>query len=412
MAEFFRVVELSMVFSEMTSFDRMGIECVCIEEALGRILADNVIATEDMPPWPRATMDGYAVRASDTFGSSDATPTLLTVVGKVEMGLFPTCEIAHGEACYIPTGGFLPKGADAVVMIEYVGQVGDTAIEVNRPVTTGENVLDTGWDVARNEVVLRRGRRLRPQDLGLLAGLGIGSVRVFKRPKVFLVSTGDEVVPLDQLPRLGQVRDMNRYSLGALVKAAGGQIVGFRLVPDTVEALRTVLQQGLQQADVVVLSGGSSVGERDVVVEVVKGFDSAEVLVHGIAMRPGKPTLLARINGKAVVGLPGHPVSALMVGYVFLVPFLRFLHGEDEVPVPGPHGEKKEAILTTSIASAPGQQEYVRVCVEDRQGVLYARPMFGKSSMISTMVKSDGVIVVPLCAEGLAQGTKVEVILF
>jgi molybdopterin molybdotransferase len=408
--EFFHVVEPSVVFSLLASFGRTGIEHVGLEEALDRVLAQEVRAEEDLPYGPRATMDGYAVRAADTFGSTENSPTLLALAGRVEMGKLPGFALSSGQACEIPTGGFLPDGADAVVMIEYADRLSERAIEVRRPVTAGENVLGKGGDVVAGKVVLGPGRRLRPHDLGLLAGLGVCQVAVHQRPKVFLVSTGDEIVPANQKPAPGQVRDINRYSISALVTRAGAEVTGFRLVQDIADKLGRALEEGLGSSDAVVLSGGSSVGERDTLVEAVGRFAGAELLAHGIAISPGKPTLLARIAGKPVFGLPGHPVSAMIVAQVFLVPFLRFLQGE--ALLPGPEGTKREAILATSVPSVSGRQEFVRVRLEEQNGTLYARPVFGRSSMLSSMVDADGLIVVPTHTEGLARGTKVEVTLF
>jgi molybdopterin molybdotransferase len=408
--EFFRVATPSQVFSELACFPRLGSERVGLEDALFRVLAEEVIASEDLPPWPRATMDGYAIRAADTFGASEAHPALQTVIGRVEMGMFPALTVGIGQVAEIPTGGFLPKGADAVVMVEYTSRVGDGTIEVVRPVTVGENVLGSGEDVAAGEVLLPPGRRLRPQDLGMMAGLGRTEVSVFRQARVVVASTGDEVVPVTHIPGPGQIRDINSYSLSALVRTMGAKPILYGVVPDEAHLLRKVLERGLSEGDIVVVSGGSSVGERDLVVSVVASLPNARVVVHGVAVSPGKPTLLARVDGKAVFGLPGHPVSAMIVAKVFLIPFLKFIGGEELEG--GLQGTRVEALLATSIPSVQGREEYVRVRIKETDGKLYALPVFGKSSMLSTMVKSDGLIVVPIHAEGLSKGEMVEVILF
>lgn len=410
MKEFLRVVTPSQIYEMLSSFSRLGSEEIRIEDAPGRVLCEDLLSPEDLPPAARATMDGYAVRAEDTFGATDSLPAYLRVVGRVEMGKAPSFGIQAGQAAAIATGGFLPAGADAVVMVEHTNQAGPSEIEVSRPVTTGENVLAAGADVARGDLLLARGRRIRPQDTGLLAGVGLCDLRVYRRPRVAVASSGNEIVPADRKPAPGEIRDTNRYTVGALVRSAGADVVPLGIVPDNLGALREAIERGLNEADVVVISGGSSVGERDLVAQVVSGFPECRTLAHGVAVRPGQPTLLAELRGKAFFGLPGHPVSAMVVAQVFLVPFLRYLQGEELNQ--GLAGRKVDAVLSTSIASVQGREEYVRVRVVERDGKLHAEPVFGRSSMLSTMTRSDGLVRVPLHAEGLAGGEKVEVVLF
>ncbi|MEW6439537.1 MAG: gephyrin-like molybdotransferase Glp [bacterium] len=410
MTEFFRVVTPDEIFEQLASFRRVGTERVRLEDAGARVLASEVASGEDQPPWPRSTMDGYAVKAADTFGATDALPGLLSVSGRVEMGKMPGFEIRPGQAAGIPTGGFLPAGADAVVMIEYTNPAGDGSLEVTRPVTAGENVMGRGEDVARGEILLRPGRRVRPQDAGLMAALGMADVEVFRRPRVAICSTGNEIVPMTQVPAPGQIRDANSYSVGSLVKAAGGEPLRLGIVQDEAALLEEAIRRGTAEGDVMVLSGGSSVGERDLLVEVVGALPGARVLAHGVAISPGKPMLLADVAGKALIGLPGHPVSATVVAQVFLLPFLRYIGGEDLVA--GLSGRKVKAVLATSVASVQGREEYVRVRLEVRDDVWYAHPVFGRSGMLSTLVRSDGLVRVPLHAEGVARGEEVEVTLF
>jgi molybdopterin molybdotransferase len=398
------------VFQTLASFERVGLERVELQEALHRVLGEDVAAGEDLPPFPRATMDGFAVKAEDTFGASDSLPALLSVAGAVEMGFQPDFVVGKGQAAEIPTGGFLPSGADAVVMVEYTNCLGDGTVEVTRPVTSGENVLGRAEDVAQGAVLLKRGWRLRPQDIGMLAGLGRTQVEVFRRPTVVVASTGNEIVPITETPAPGQIRDINSYSVSALVKGAGAMPVLFGVVPDEAALLREALLRGIAGGDVLVVSGGSSVGERDLMVHVVGSLPESEILVHGVAVSPGKPTLLARVKGKALFGLPGHPVSALLVARVFLLPFLAFVGGDELKPK---RSERRvEARLGTSVPSVQGREEYVRVRLEERDGQWIAWPVFGKSSMLSTMVRSDGLFRIPIHAEGIAEGERVEVILF
>lgn len=407
--EFFKVVTPEQVFEALSGFGRLAVETVPIDDALGRVCGADIASPEDLPPLPRSTMDGYAVRAADTFGASDSIPAFLDVAGAIAMGQLSGIAIGRNQAAAIPTGGFLPRGADSVVMVEYTGPAGDGAIEVSRPVTTGENVLGKAEDVARGEVVIPAGKRLLPQDIGLLAGLGMTQVAVYRRPKVAVISTGDEIVPVTDAPPPGRIRDINSHSIAALVRTSGGEAEMFDIVPDDPDRLRTAIEKVLA-SDIVVLSGGSSVGERDHMVNVVSSMPGTVIFAHGIAISPGKPTLIASIGGKPLFGLPGHPVSALVVAQVFLAPFIRYLEGE--ALKRGPAGMRVRAALTTSVHSAQGREEYIRVKIEDEQGQVSARPVFGKSGMLSTLVKADGFIVVPMHAEGIPAGEMVDVFLF
>jgi molybdopterin molybdotransferase len=408
--EFFKVVTPEQIFETLAGFSRLAIETVPLDDALGRICGGDIASPEDLPPLPRSTMDGFAVRAADTFGASDSIPAFLDVAGGVAMGQIPGIVVGRNQAAAIPTGGFLPQGADAVVMVEYTSPAGEGAIEVSRPVTAGENVLGTAEDVALGEVVIPLGKRLLPQEIGLLAGLGITEVAVYRKPRAAVISTGDEIVPITAAPPPGRIRDINTHSIAALVRSSGGEAEMFEIVPDDPTLLRAALEKALASADVVALSGGSSVGERDHMVKVVSALPGAVVHAHGIAISPGKPTLIASVNGKPVFGLPGHPVSALVVAQVFLAPFIRYLGGEELKR--GPAGARVRAVLAGSVRSAQGREEYVRVKIEGTQGQISARPVFGKSGMLSTLVKADGFVVVPIHAEGIPAGETVDVILF
>jgi molybdopterin molybdotransferase len=409
LTEFLRVVSSDELFRQLGSFPRLAAERVPLFDSLGRTLTEDAIAPEDLPERPRSAMDGYAVRAEDTFGASDANPALLKIAGVVEMGKLSDLVVAAGEAAQISTGGFLPSGADSVVMVEYTDRAGKDSVEVTRPVTAKANVIDRGDDVRAGEAVVPQGRRLRPQELGLLAALGVVEVSVYRRPRVAVISTGDEVVPIDRKPGPGQIRDANACSVSALVRASGAEPIAFEIVPDDLAKLARTLLAALSEADVVVLSGGSSVGTRDLMVDAVASLPMVEVLAHGVTIRPGKPTLLARQNGKAILGLPGHPVSAIIIAQVFLVPFLRYLQGG--VHEKGPLGERRKAELAVSMHSTTGLEEYVRVRLEEqRGGRVIAHPVFGKSSMLSTMVKADGLVVIPPPLEGLPRGAAVEVV--
>ena len=391
-------------------FARLDSECIGLDSALGRILSDSIVAGEDLPEGSRSTVDGFAVRAEDTFGASDSLPAFLEVVAPVIMGTLPDFEIHSGQAAQIPTGGFLPTGADAVVMVEYTNAAGPNSIEVTRPVTVRTNVLEKGEDAKCGEILLAPGKLIRSQEIGFLAALGITEVYAYRKPNVAVLSSGDEVVPMDQTPSLGQIRDANSHAIAGLVRASGAEAFAMDIVPDNSEMLKAAIKLGLAQADVVVLSGGSSVGARDLMVDAVAALPGVEILAHGVSIRPGKPTLLARQADKAIVGLPGHPVSALVVAQVFLAPLLRYLQGCELRK--GPLGHRVSATLATSIHSTIGLEEYVRVRIDGTaENGFVAHPVFGKSGMLSTMVKADGIVVVPMNAEGFSKGKIVEVIL-
>jgi molybdopterin molybdotransferase len=408
--EFFKVVTPDEVFEALSGFDRLAVETVPLDAALGRVCGADIASPEDLPPLSRSTMDGYAVIAADTFGASDSIPAFLDVAGTVSMGKLSVITLGRNQAAAIPTGGFLPRGADAVVMVEYTSAAGEGAIEVSRPVTIGENVLGKAEDVAMGEIVTPAGKRLLPQDIGLLAGLGILQISIYRRPKAAVISTGDEILPVTADPPPGRIRDINSHSIAALIRASGGEAERFAIVPDDPALLRSAIEEALASADVVVLSGGSSVGERDHMVNVVSSMPGALVHAHGVAISPGKPTLIASAGGKPLFGLPGHPVSALVVALVFLAPFIRYLGGEELKREPA--GTRVRAALAASVHSAQGREEYVRVKMEESQGRISARPVFGKSGMLSTLVKADGFIVVPLHAEGIPAGEMVDVFLF
>ncbi len=409
MAEFLHVITPDRFIQLLGNFARLSFEHIDLDESLHRILSEDVIAAENLPEGARSTVDGFAVCAQDTFGASDAIPAFLDVAASVTMGVMPDFEIHAGQAAQIPTGGFLPRGADAVVMVEYTNPAGANSIEVTRPVTVKTNVLEKGEDARSGEVLLHAGNILRSQEIGFLAALGIAKVGVYRRPRVAVISTGDEVIPIDRKTELGQIRDANGHAISALVRSCGAEPIRFDIVPDNPGILGETLRRALEQADVVTISGGSSVGTRDLMVDVVSGLPNVEVLAHGVAIKPGKPTLLANRTGKAIIGLPGHPVSALIVAQVFLASFLQYLQGGSLEK--GPPGHRIKAVLTTSMHSTIGLEEYVRVRLEETtEGTYKASPVFGKSGMLSTMVKANGIVLIPMNAEGCSKGEEVQVI--
>jgi len=407
---FFRVVTTDEARQRLAEFDPVGVETVRVAAALGRVLADDLVAAVDLPHFHRANMDGYAVRAQDTFGASGSIPAYLRLAGIVEMGETATRPLRKGEAVRIATGGMLPPHADAVVMIEYADEVGDGTVEVHRSAAPWEHVLRIGEDIARGQPMFARGRRLRARDLGALTGIGLTRVKVFRRPRAALISTGDEIVPPDVDPRPGQVRNINAYSLAAMAAEAGAVVTDLGVVRDRRADLRRALERALAKHDVVLISGGSSVGAKDITLEIIGSFARSEIVFHGISVAPGKPTILARALGTPVLGLPGHPQSALVIFDVFGAPLLRILGGEERAAAFAPRRTVR-ARLAQNVASQPGREDYVRVSLAETAGQCVATPLAGKSGAVFNLVRADGLVCIPASAEGLDAGASVEVIL-
>ena len=387
---------------------RVDGEEVPTRDALDRVLAEDVSSPADLPTFRRSTMDGFAVRAADTFGATEGLPAYLDVVDEVPMGHAPTRVLATGECARIATGGMLPDGADAVVMVEQTQEVGPATIEALRAVAPGENVVQVGEDVRTGDPILPRGHVLRPQDLGGLVALGVTSVRVARRLRVGIVSGGDELVTPEQAPGPGQIRDINSYTLAALIRRDGHVPCLAGVLPDDYDALERAARAALEANDVVILSAGSSVSARDMTAQVVDSLGKPGVLVHGVSLKPGKPTILAVCSEKPVFGLPGNPVSCMVTYDLFVSPTLARLTGAVRPP-----RKTVTARLSRNIASATGREDYVQVRLERRaDGGLDAVPVFGKSNLIFTLIRADGMLKVPLDAGGLPAGAQVEVVLF
>lgn len=410
MNDFFTLISSSEFYSRFAGFAPLAPETVPLASARSRMLAEDIVSAEPLPRCARSTMDGFAVRAADTFGCSESETALLTIVGEIAMGApGNVITLKPGQAARIWTGGELPQKADAVVMIEYTQLFDETTVAVYRPVAPGENVIQAGDDYAANSSVLKKGHRLRPQDLGVLAGLGHTRVQVHAKPRVAILSTGDELVPVNQEPLPGQIRDINSTTLAALIEEAGGVPIPLGICGDDFDRILAICQDGIAQADMLILSGGSSVGQRDFTLRVFQAITGAEILVHGVAIRPGKPTILARQGNKALFGLPGHVASAMVVFYLFVRPMIRLLSGL----TPDLGLRALPAITAQPIPSAIGREEYVRVRLTPGDGVLpLALPVYGKSGLLSPLVRADGLLVIGRDVEGLDAGVEAMVLLF
>jgi len=408
MEGFFRVTPLDRVFALAKDFGVVETEHIPIMEAVFRILAEPIVAATDLPGFARSTMDGYALSAASTFGASESNPALLEITGEIRMGKIPEKRINPGEAMRIATGAMMPEGADAVIMVEYTEEIDPDSLEIYRSVAPGTNVIAKDEDFKQDTLALKPGTRLRPQEIGLLAALGHTGVHVFKKPRVGIISTGDELCEIKETPVAGRIRDINTYTLSAMARAAGAQTVSYGIIPDEFEPLLDACKQCLSESDMIIISGGSSVGTRDLTLSVIESLPDAEILVHGIPVSPGKPTILARAGGKQLWGLPGHVTSAMVVFNRIVKFFLESLSGMDpsftrEFSIP--------ARLSRNIASAKGRIDFIRVRLyPGEDGVLTAEPVPGKSGLIRTMVAADGLIEIGMNTEGLEKGEEVAVI--
>lgn len=384
------------------------IEEIRSQDALHRTLAEDIIAPISLPTFPRSTVDGFAVRAADTHGASENLPAYLRQIGEVLMGGKADFRIGKRQCGIIHTGGMLPEGADAVVMVEFTesgkgkGESGKE-VEVRRAVGVGENVLKVGEDVKAGEVVMEKGIELDAAEIGALMSLGIIHISVSKKPKIGILSSGDEVIPPDQALGDGQIYDINSYSLAALIEKAGGIPKTYPIIPDEADAFASVASIALAENDMLIFTAGSSVSVRDLTASTIENLGAPGVLLHGVNVRPGKPTILAVCEKKPVIGLPGNPVSALVIARLFVKPTVQKLLNQTR-PRPEPAVSAK---LGVNLASVSGREDWVAVKLEN--GV--AEPVFAKSNLIFSLVRADGLVKISATANGLAAGERVEVVL-
>ena len=382
--------------SELTEF-------VPISAAAGRILSEDIIAEEYVPDFNRSTVDGYAVRAADTFGCSDAIPAILSLQGEIRMGEDAGFALLRENCAYVPTGGALPEGADCAVMLEYTEDYGDGTIGILKPGAPGMNVIFRGDDVYPGKVVLQAGRVLTAQDIGALAAVGKTSVPVSRRLNVGIISTGDELVPPEQKPLPGQIRDVNTALLSALLTEQGAEVHSYGIIVDDEDLLRETVTRAVQECDAVLLSGGSSVGVKDASCRIIESL--GELLLHGIALKPGKPTIMGRSGNKPLIGLPGHPVAAFVVARLFVVPLLDRLAGRER-PLWSVTAE-----LSESVGANHGRAQ-VNPCRLLRQdGRVLALPIRSKSGLITQLAGADGFFCIERDCEGLPKGAPVQVYL-
>lgn len=377
-----------------------NVETAALDACAGRVIAHDLVAEEGVPAFDRSTVDGFAVVADDTFGCSDALPALLELAGEVEMGAEPDCPCTPGTCVRIPTGGKVPQGANAVIMLEYCEEYGDGTIGVARPVAPGSNIVFENDDVKPGQVLIPAETVLQAHHIGTLASLGMTSCDVRKRMRVGIVSTGDEIVPVNRTPVASQMRDVNAPVLRAAVESCGGEAVAFPIVPDDYDELLATVKQALSTCDMVLVSGGSSAGQKDNTARVLSTL--GEMLFHGVAVKPGKPTMCADMNGTPAFGLPGHPVAAYLMFLELVRPLLAGAR----------RAITTNAILAEGLPSNHGRAELVAVRLEERDGQSYAIPVRGKSGLISQLSTADGIIEIDRNQEGLMASAEVSVRLF
>lgn len=404
--EFFNVMSVDEVKNILVNnFKNIKIETekVSILDSYERVLSKDIASQINVPDFNRSTVDGYAIKSNDSHGCSDCMPTFLDVIGEVNMGEAINLDIKNGQCMYVPTGGMIPKNADSVIMIEHVEKLDETTIAIHKPASTGENVVYKGDDIKEEQVVLKRGKKINSQDIGVLAALGAYEIEVYKPIKFTVISTGDEIIDLDESLEFGKIRDINGYAICSLIKKLGGSVVKKAIVKDNYELLKEEVSNAIKNSDIVLISGGSSVGTRDYTHDVINSFDGQGVLVHGVALKPGKPTIIGECENKAVIGLPGHPVSAIIVFKIFIEYLTKQILDITEMEY------TVDAKINTNIHSSPGKKTYQMVILEEVDNKYYATPIFGKSSMITLLSKACGYVIIDEDCEGLYKEQEVKV---
>lgn len=397
--------EMNEIINREFSHLKLESERVAIDDALDRVLADEVVSSMNVPHFNRSVVDGYAVKLTDIQGASASIPGFLKIIGEVQMGSETRLSFKQGETVYVPTGGMVPEGTEAMVMIEYTEKLGESDLAVYQNAGINENMMLIGDDIKMGETVFLRGHRLRPQDIGVLSALGYLEIEVYKPLEITIISTGDEIIPPGQRPKPGEVIDINTPALKAVARGLGVRISSSSYARDDFEILMEAIRKGLEQSDMVVLSGGSSMGEKDYTVKVIDAI--GEVLLHGLSVKPGKPTILGKVEGKPILGLPGQPAAAIMVFMMLLKEFLKRYYKQEQYKL-----GTIEGTLTQNIHAAPGRRTFQTVRIEKGNHEVRVTPTHGKSGMITLLAYSDGYIEITENEEGKNVGDQVEVTLF
>lgn len=399
--DFFNVVEVERareLILEILEELELETEKVNILDSRDRILSENIVSYVNVPDFNRSTMDGYAVVAEDSHGATQTIPSMLKLLEEVKMGQLTEIEIKSGQAAYVPTGGMIPKGASAVVMIENTEKMDEESLLVYSAVSKGQNIVYSGDDIEKGQSVLEKGRRINAESIGALAALGISQVEVYKKPKFYIISTGDEIIPIDEELTPGKIRDINSYALQILVEEAGGEVLGTSIVKDNYNLLQAEVKSAVEKADIVLISGGSSVGTRDYTDKVINSLGGRGVLAHGVSIKPGKPTIIGDHYGKLLIGLPGHPVSSIIVFKSLIENALKRRMGDDSIPA------SIMAKMESNFPASPGRETYQMVKLRREDDGYYGIPTHGKSGMITLLSDSHGYIVIERHEEGVEKG--------
>lgn len=381
-------------------------ENINILDSLSRIVAENIYSSIDVPEFDRSSVDGYGINVADSHGATDSIPSILDILGEIKMGQEASQAIRAGQTVYVPTGGMIPQGANGVIMIENTEKLDDRTLLLYKAIPEGAHIVRRGEDIEKDSLVIEGGRKISPEIMGVLAALGIGRVKVYKKPKFYIISTGDEIIDLDEELTIGKIRDINTYGLYGEIQKLGGQVVGKTIVKDDFDLLRMEVEKALAMADIVLISGGSSVGARDYSYKVIDSFEGQGVFVHGVSIKPGKPTIIGEARGKLIFGLPGHPVSTLLLFKTFVEDYVKSKLGTNEIK------PRIKARMDFNFPSSPGKLTYQLVTLEEREGAFYASPSYGRSGLISLLAKSQGYIILEPYEEGIYKGEEREVYFF
>jgi len=406
---FFTIISREDFTALLASFPPLPTETIHLSSAAGRILGEDLTAAHDWPLLNRSCMDGFAVNARDLFGATESNPGYLECTATLPIDVLPSVILMPGECARITTGGVLPDGADAVVMVEHTGEMDGTTIEIRKSVAPGENVMQQGEDARTGTPALTTGTLMRPQEIGLAAALGFENFAAVRQPRVGILSTGDELIDIGKTPVPGKVRDVNSLTIAALAAQAGAVPTTYGIIKDDLASLTAALTKAIAENDLVLLSGGSSIGVRDLTVQALESIPDSELLAHGVALSPGKPTILGRVGTKPVLGLPGQVTSALVVMHVLILPLIRHIQNDPRAFDPT-RRPMRRAVLARNVASKPGREDYVRVRFEERPHDLpLAHPVLGKSGLLRTMVRADGLAAIPADSEGLYESQNIDV---
>lgn len=397
--------EMKQIINETFNNITLKNETIDISHGLGRVLSADIVSTMDVPHFDRSVADGYAVKLTDVQGASNAIPGFLRIVGEVQMGKETIESLHQGETFYVPTGGMVPAGTEAMIMIEYTEKLGEKDLAIYTNAGANENMMRIGDDIRNGELVFSRGHLLRPQDIGVLSALGYQHIAVYKRPRLSIISTGDEIIRPGTTPKPGEVIDINTPALAAVAKRLGAEVISTGYARDDREEIRSAVENGIENGDMVILSGGSSMGEKDYTVQVIDGL--GQVLLHGLAVKPGKPTILGTVSQKPVIGLPGQPAAAIMVLMIVLQEFMKLYYGQDVFKY-----QTVQGMLMENVHAAPGRRTFQTVSISKTENGIEVRPSHGKSGMITLLSYSDGYIEITENEEGKNTGDLVEVTLF